>query len=156
MTVRYHESDALPLPTRIGAWLTRPVDPDDIWASGSFPHSSREVFLRSYFAHLPHAARVAPPTQIGGQACCEDPAITEIAPLAVASLRRHLNNRITRVVAATPARNWARWVASFLAAEVIADEDLLPEELRHLIRAVAPAGREAGSLNQFLSLNYAY
>jgi hypothetical protein len=76
----------------------------------------------------------------------------EVAPLAVASLRRHLTNRITHVRAATPAAGLGALRTLLPGVEIVADEDLLPADLRHAIAAAAPTGRDGWLTQQFLCL----
>jgi hypothetical protein len=107
--------------------------------------------VRAYAASLPE------PSPVTGGAVLDvflriGPRDLEVAPLALASLRRHLANPIGRVTAATPAAHVEQVRDSCPAVSIVADEDLiLPEIEDAIVDAVRP-GRTTWVRQQFLSV----
>lgn len=77
-----------------------------------------------------------------------------VAPVAVASVREALTNHVDGITVVTPESHVPDARRLFPEAVVLADEELLPIELRHLILTVAPAGRVTWVTQQFLTLVY--
>jgi hypothetical protein len=107
-----------------------------------------------------HLARLPSPGDAGTEGASSElelflpvgPRDLEVASLAVASIRRHLTNRITRARAATPGTRVAPLRALLPDVEIVAEEDCLPAELRRAIAAAAPPGRAGWLTQQFLGL----
>ena len=117
------------------------------------PDRLGQALVRRYLARLPSPADAVP-----GEASPLElflrigPRDLDVVPVAAASLRRHLTNRIRRVVAATPEAQLRDVRRVLPDAEVVPDEELLPVDLRRAIEAVAPAGRASWLTQQFLTL----
>lgn len=144
-------NQGVPSPT-IGAWLTRPVPRSDACLRRVVPARIAAPFVRRYVSSLP-----APAADVGDESALEvflrvAPRDLSIAPLALASLRRHLTNRIVRTVVATPTAHVAEARRLFDDVDVVSDEEMLPASLWRAIAQRVRVERANWVGQQFLSL----
>jgi hypothetical protein len=140
---------------RMGGWLATPVAAgDEGWRRRVPPRVARRL-VRRHLMDLP-----APTASPGGTGPPLElffrigPRDLDVAPLALASLRQHLANPLSRVVVSTP-RALVTVVRDGLPdTEVHADEDLVDAALEAAIAAAAPPDRLGWVRQQFLSLLY--
>ncbi len=137
----------------IEAWLTRPISGCDADLRRLVPRWIAAPFVHRYVFGLPAPA----PAEASDDTPLElflriAPRDLGIAPLALASLRQHLTNRIARTVVATPATHVAEagWVLD--GVDIVADEDLLPAAMMQAIQERVHAERVSWVRQQFLSL----
>jgi hypothetical protein len=139
----------------IGEWLVEPVPPGRDGLRRLVPRRIGTAIARWHIRRLPrpavdpdgHATPLELFLRIG-------PRDADVAPLALASLRRHLANPIARLIVATPRTAVADLRQAMPDAEVRADEDLIDADMAAAISAAAPSGREGWIRQQFLNLTF--
>jgi hypothetical protein len=137
----------------VGPWLCRPA----LRSRGSrrmIPGRVARFLLRRYIHELPIMTPASTPARDVELFVRIGPRDMDIAPLAVASVRRHLAHPIGRFVVATPHAILTDVRMRLPDAEMIADEDILAEPIRERIAAMAPSRRIGWVTQQFLSLTY--
>jgi len=137
----------------IGGWLATPVAAGDEGWRRRVPPRVALRLVRRHLMDLP--APTAPPgvtaaplelfLRIG-------PRDLDVAPLALASLRHHLANPLSRVVVSTPRASVADVRERLPGAEIGADEDLVDTAIEAALVAAAPPDRLGWVRQQFLSL----
>lgn len=139
----------------VGSWLAQPIEPGESARQRLIPSRLANAILRSYIADLPSpgdapehgASDLEVLIPVG-------PRDQEVAPLALASVRRYLTNRLTHIAVATPHAHLSAVRNLLPGVEIIADEDILSDELRRSIALAAPSGREGWLTQQFVEMVY--
>lgn len=139
----------------VGSWLTQPIEPGANAGQRLVPSWLAKRILGSYIADLPSPGD----TPEDGASDLEvlipvGPRDLEVAPLALASVRRYLMNRMTHIAVATPHAHLSAVRNLLPGVEIIADEDILSDELRRSIVLAAPSGREGWLTQQFVEMVY--
>ena len=137
----------------IGAWLTRPVSWRHAGLRRLVPSRIAAVFVRRHIANL----AVAGPASTGADTPLDvflrcAPRDLSIAPMALSSLHQHLTNHIVDTVVVTPESHTGLARTLFPNARVMADEDVLPSEIRRDIAAAVLPERTSWVTQQFLTL----
>jgi hypothetical protein len=137
----------------MGAWLATPVVVGDEGRRRLVPPGVARRLVRRHLMELPaptvSPGVTGPPLELFLRIGPRD---LSVAPLALASLRRHLANPLSRVVVSTP-RALVTVVREVLPdTEVGTDEDLVDAALEAAIATAVPPDRLGWVRQQFLSL----
>jgi hypothetical protein len=137
----------------LGGWLMTPVAAGDEGLRRLVPPVVARRLARRHLMDLPAPTAApgvaAPPLELFLRLGPRD---LDVAPLALASLRRHLANPLSRVVVSTPRALMTVARDCLPHAEVGADEDLIDATVAAAIAAAAPPDRLGWVRQQFLSL----
>lgn len=137
----------------IGAWLAEPVAWGDRRLRGMVPAALSRWLVGRYAATLPgSAAALADATTPVEIFLRVGPRDLTIAPHALASLRTHLVNAVSRVVVATPSAHVRELTRQMADTVVVADEDLVSPPLRATIESSVIHSRRHWVAQQFLTL----
>jgi hypothetical protein len=139
----------------IGRWLATPVVAGDEGLRRLVPPPAARWLVRRHLLDLPaptaSPGASAPPLELFLRIGPRD---LDVAPLALASLRRHLANPLSRVVVSTPRALQTAVRDRLPDTEIGADEDLVDATLEAAIAAAAPPDRVGWVRQQFLSLQH--
>jgi hypothetical protein len=119
----------------------------------AFPPRLAKIAVRGYLWRLPTAATDAVPDSAPLEIFLRvGPRDVPLVAETLERLRRFLTNPIAGVTVSTPASHRETLLRNLVGAEVIADEELIPEGIRAAIEAAAPEGRASWVTQQFLSM----
>lgn len=111
------------------------------------------MFVRRHIANLPVAAPATADAQTPLDVFLRcAPRDLAIAPMALASLKQHVTNRIVQTVVATPESHTGLARSQFPDARIVADEEILSAEIRGEIAAATLPERTTWVAQQFLTL----